>query len=361
MIDESKVQSTETVTAETAPEMGSEELAAYFAENGNAPPAEKEEEEDETGKPKEDSKSPFEKMEESQKKEGEEEEEDEKGEEKKGEEEEEFTNMVDFLNKEHDLGLNVDNLPADISREQEAEVVNDLFKRTLDGVNRKLGEYQYVEEVLKDEEVANFIKAKADGKTLKEYVTEYAQTTEGQSDKDVLKTQLSTQNSEMTAEEIEDLIKTYEDKGILDKMATSARASIKEQEETENKAKAQSDDAEYQSQVVEFGKLVKGTKSVYGIPLTDQMKNDVYIAATQRDNDGMTYMDQIVQSDEGLFLAALGVLHMQELMQAKASTSTNKAKKSLVDKLFDKASDLQSKTEDTHNEEGFNAEVANRF
>jgi hypothetical protein len=38
--------------------------------------------------------------------------------------------MVDYLNKEHDLGLNVNNLPSDLSREQEAEIVSNLFERT---------------------------------------------------------------------------------------------------------------------------------------------------------------------------------------------------------------------------------------
>jgi hypothetical protein len=87
----------------------------------------------------------------------------------------------------------------------------------------------------------------------------------------------------------------------------------------------------------------------------------VFVAVTQRGEDNLTYMDKMLQSDEGMFLAALGVLHMQDMMKARASTDTNRRNKSLVDKLFTDASDLQSKTEDDTEKEGFNAEIADRF
>ena len=111
----------------------------------------------------------------------------------------------------------------------------------------------------------------------------------------------------------------------------------------------------------EFGKLVKGAGKVYNVPLTDQIKNDVFVAVTKRDQDGATYLDKALQTDEGLFLAALGVLHMESLMKAHASINTNRTNKKLVDRLFDKASDLQSDSQDDSKQEGFNAELADRF
>jgi hypothetical protein len=300
------------------------------------------------------------KIEEAEKK-VEEEEEKKVGETKEVEAEVQYTNMVDYLNKEHDLGLNVKNLPDDLTREQEAEVVSDLFQRTLTGVNRKLEEYAGIEEVLKDKEVKDFIAAKAGGKSLKDYVSEYAETTDGQSNENIIKNQLSTQYPEMTKEEISDMVGIYKDKGILDKMADSSRESQKAAAIKKDEIDTATQETNRNNEIQQFGGLVKGTESVYGIPLTDQIKSDVFVAVTQRGEDNLTYMDRMLQSDEGMFLAALGVLHMQDMMQAKATTDTNRRNKTLVDKLFTDASDLQSKTEDDTEKEGFNAEIADRF
>jgi hypothetical protein len=161
-------QGVDTLTAETAPDMTEEDLLAYLGESKNTS----------TKKDNPLSKTsdlPIEFEEEDKK--------DDKGdvtsdastseEEKKKEDssetsevtDEEFTNMVDYLNKEHDLGLNVNNLPSDLSREQEAEIVSNLFERTLDGVNRQLAQYQEIQKILDDEEVKNFIAAKSEGKS----------------------------------------------------------------------------------------------------------------------------------------------------------------------------------------------------
>jgi len=275
--------------------------------------------------------------------------------------EEEFTNMVDYLNKEYDLKLNVDNLPADLTREQEAELVSDLFKRTLNGVNRQLSQYQNIEKVLEDEEVKNFINAKSEGKSLKDFAQEYAKTVDGQSDEDIVRNQLTTQYPSMTKEEIDDTIDAYKDKGTLEKMATSAREAQKKAAEEAQTQEAQRAEQEYKESVQEFGKLVKSAGKVYGVPLTDQIKNDVFVAVTQQDDDGMTYMDKLLSTDQGLFLATLGVLHMETLMKARTSTDTNRSNKKLVDRLFENASDLQSSSQDEEKQEGFNAELADKF
>ena len=365
-------EGTETTTVETASEMSQTELETYLSGNDKVEEGEEkietkpaiEESPFKMGETKDETEKVIDGDIDSKKvpvEEEEKKEEEVKTGEVKTEEDETFTNMVDYLNKEHELGLNTENLPSDLSREQEAEVVSDLFQRTLTGVNRKLEEYSNIEEILKDKEVKDFIAAKAEGKTLKDYVQTFSESLDGQNSESIIRNQLSTQYSDMTKEEISDMIEVYKDKGILDKMADSARESqkvdIKQKEEVETATQKATLDGEIQK----FGSFVGGTESVYGIPLNDQIKKDVFVAVTQRGEDNLTYMDKVLESDEGMFLAALGVLHMQELMKARASTDTNRRNKSLVDKLFDKASDLQSSASDDTKEEAFNAEIADRF
>lgn len=361
-------QGEETTTVETAPDMTEDELLNYLGQNGADASDDSSKKDGDDDDDQQQSALSFEsddddkddsKDDEKKKEDADSGTDDDKG---KGDvEDREFNNIVDYLNDTHKLELNLSNLPADLSREQEAEVVSDLFKRTLDGVNRQLSQYQQVEETLKDKEVADFIAAKAEGKSLRDFALEYAKTVDGQSDEDVVANDLTTRYPEMTKDQIEDMVSTYKEKGTLETMANSARENQKKAAEAEQEKEAQRADVEYQQGVQEFGKMVKNAGKVYNVPLTDQIKNDVFVAVTQRDQEGTTYLDKALQTDEGLFLAALGVLHMETLMKAHASTNTNRTNKKLVDRLFEKASDLQSDSQDDSKQEGFNAELADRF
>ena len=284
------------------------------------------------------------------------------GEGEEGTSSEEFANIVDYLNRQYELGLAVDQLPKDLTREQEAEIVADLFDRTAKGAQRKLSEYGEIERLLKeDAELAEFIKAKREGKNLRDFLKEYAGSTDGMDDETVIRSQLQAQYPEMTEEEISDMLTTYKDKGVLEKMAKSARNLLKEQEALEARVQENRSLQDYQKEVNNFGNLVQNTSAVYEIPLTDEMKKNVFVAATQRDEEGLTYLDRALQSNEGVFLATLGLLHMQDLIRAKASVDTNRRNKKLVDKLFESPSDLQSSSQQEETTKGFDPNAANAF
>lgn len=368
-------QSITPEVADNAPEMETNELEAYLNEvkgeqKGTAVESKNDDDDDESGKPQGGQEEDVivtnpvnldeeEKTGDSDKPAASTE--DKSDDDKGGEQEQEFTNIVDYLDKTHELKLNTDNLPKDLTREQEAEIVSDLFERTLRGTSARLQEYQQIEEVLKDAEVADFIKAKSEGKTMRDFVTEYAKTPAGKGDEAVIADQLLSMYPEMTQQEIDGTIESYKDRGVLEKMATSARKSIEEAEVKKEQEEAQRAEQEFKQGVENFSKTVSSAKTIYGIPLTDDMKKDVLDAVTLRNEKGLTYMEQVLQQDEGLLLAALGILHMETLMKATKTTSTNRTNKKLVDKLFESASDLQSKTTDDTEQEGFNAELADRF
>ena len=283
--------------------------------------------------------------------------------EKKEEEEAEFSNIIDYLDKKHNLGLHTEQLPEDLDRAQEAEIVADLFEKMATNAEKQIREFQEVAELLeKDPEVAAFLEAKKQGATLRDFVEAVAQSAEGLGDEDIIKINLKNQYPNMTDEEIKDVIEGYKEKGVLPKMAESARQLLKETEANRKQYEEQKEAQEYEQSVQQLGKMLQSTTNVYGVPLDDEKKRDVFIAATQRDPEtGLTYLDQALQSNEGVIMATLGVLHMQDLMKAYASVNTNKRSKRLIEKLFADPLDLQSNSPDNLEAPKFDPKAANSF
>jgi len=260
--------------------------------------------------------------------------------------EKEFSNIVEYLNDAQDLGLNVSELPEDLTRAQEAEVIADLFEKTVTESNKQLEEFKEVSALLEDKEVAAFLEAKRQGATLKDFVEAIKDSPTTMSDEAVMQGNLKSQYPDMTDDDIKDVIEDYKTKGILEKMAGATRERMIAQEEQRQEYESNLEKETYQKEVQGLGQLLEGTSSVYDVPLTDKMKSDVFLAATQRDDKGMTYLDNALQSNEGV---------------ANASINTNKRNKKLVEKLFENPLDLQSNSENSQDAPKFNSNAANSF
>lgn len=274
----------------------------------------------------------------------------------------EFGNIVEYLNTTHELGLKIDELPEDLTREQEAEVVAELFNKVATGASKQVEEYKEIATLLEDEEVAAFIQAKKQGVTLRDFIDAVKDTPTNMSDEEIIKSNIHAQYPSVTDDELNDLVEDYKTKGILTKMAETARTRMTEVEAQTKENDIKQEQQDYHKNVNEIGEMLEGTTEVYGVPLTNEIKKNVFIAATQRDNDsGLTYLDKALQSNEGVLLATLGLLHMQDLMKANASINTNVRSKKLVEKLFDNPTDLQSNSTDDSNNSKFNSNIANSF
>jgi len=273
----------------------------------------------------------------------------------------EFSNVVDYLNTKHELGLNVGALPEDMSREQEAEIVADLFDKVAGNAQSQLNEFAQVAKILEDKEVKDFIEAKKNGKTLQDYVRSVASTPDGMTDELIISNQLKQQYADMTDDEIKELVADYKDKGMLEKMAKTVRSNIKTQEANISQQNERQAKTEYDNNVKEVGSILENTADVYGVPMTDKIKKNVFLAITQRDDTGMTYLDKALQSNDGVIMATLGLLHMKDLMSAKTSTDTNRRNKKLVDKLFSDPMDLQSSNVQRDTKTNFDPNIANSF
>ena len=281
--------------------------------------------------------------------------------------EKEYGNLVEFINDRYDLKLNVDALPKDMSREDEANLVGELYDKVVDGANMKVNEFRDIQETLKDKEVADFIAAKRDGKTLKDFVTEYAGSTAGKSDEETVKDSFKSTAPSMSDEDINEVVQSLKEKGKLETMATEARNKViadeelkrAEQEKTD-KAQAEQDDKDRLAEVQGYTDYVGKIANVNGVPLDSKMRKELIVAATQPDKDGLTYLERALQSDLGVVRATIGLLHLEKLMNATNATSKNRVRNDLMEKLIADPKELQSGSPVETTEE-FNADIANSF
>lgn len=281
----------------------------------------------------------------------------------------EYKSIVHYLDSKYKLGLNVDGLPEDISAKQEAELVEAVFQRVIDGTNRKLAQYKDIDNALKDPEVAGFIKAKLDGKTMKDFVTEYAATPQGLPSDAIAAKYIKTMNPSLTEEEVKDMVNLYREKGKLDKLETDARkhfqdAEVREARLKEEKATKELEQlkAEREQDMLNYRKYLSNVKDISGVPVDDKMKRDAFLAATQvvDTQTGETWLDRALLDDKNVFRAIMGILYMERLVGAKQTTEVNKRNKALADSLFDTPDKLQSGSSGTQKDE-FNPAIANQW
>jgi len=283
------------------------------------------------------------------------------------EEEEEYTNVVQYLNSEYDLGLNLKALPKDMTREQEAEAVSSIFKRLNDGVQAKLNEYAQIDALLEDEEVAQFLEAKKAGKTLKDIAAAYVGSTEGAPDDMVVARHMKAMYPTLTDAEIQEEVKVLRDGKKLDKRASAARDYFKAQEtaaataqETARVKAAEQEALEYRQSVNQFANFLSKTGKLYDIPITPDMKKKVFEAVTRRDKEGLTAHDRALQSDAGTFLSAMGMFYLKNLIQTGTTSKANKRNRDFKEALFDSTEKLLRSSEGQP-EPNFDAALANQF
>lgn len=293
------------------------------------------------------------------------------GEEGNEDEGKEHKSIVHYLNDEFKLNLpGIDKLPEEFSPAEEAEMVAEIFRRVQVGINSKLAEYKEIDTVLQDEEVKNFVKAKLEGKTLKDYVQEYAVSTQGLPSEAIASKYLKSTNPSATDEDIKELINTYREKGKLEKLETDARKYFQTKDAAdaqlkEAKTKADADEARVarEQDLLSFRQFLGAVKEVApGVPVDDKMKKEVFTAATQivDQKSGMTWLDRALLTDKGVFLATMGILHLEKLLNGKQTTEVNKRNARLANTLFDTPDKLQSGSS-AGGEKDFDASIANQF
>jgi hypothetical protein len=111
--------------------------------------------------------------------------------------------------------------------------------------------------------------------------------------------------------------------------------------EEESKRQAELDRINEEKEIQRYSEYLGGLTDVYGVPLTNEMKETIFDITTSRDEKGMTKLDTYLQSDEGLVLATLGIAYMRDMMQNVASLQKNRVKSKFMDKIFSNPDKLQ--------------------
>lgn len=295
-------------------------------------------------------------------------EEDAEEEEEEPDEDKHYSSMIEYLNEKHALNLNLKELPPDLSREQEAEVISNILHRMTQGVNHALAQYSQIEQLLQDDEVRIVLQAKSQGKSLKDITAEYQKTIQGMSSDELVADDFKKRYPTVKPEIIAKMVDSAKKSGEFDEIAESIREARKAEEIESAKHRIELDkqqlaakEQERQQNIHEFQQKLGAVKNVYGIPLDDQMRAEIFAAATQRNEQGLTYLDEALQSDEGILLATLGLLHLEKLINAKASIKANKRTKNFMDRVFDTAERLQSSSGKGKTDDDTDIELINRF
>lgn len=261
----------------------------------------------------------------------------------------EYPTILHYLDDRFKMKMNLEKVTGEIKPEDQRKAVGDILNRMRNGMAAKIGEYSDVKKILEDKEVKDFIAAKKDGKTLKDYAMQYAQSTKGLSDEPLIREELKITMPGASEDDITKIIEGYRTSDMIATTAEIMRKSRTEREAqqlvTDNTAKELAKttaDRDRQQDIDSFNHYLKRVNSVYGIPLTDEMRNEVFYASTSVDESGDTYLEKALQSDEGVLKATLGLIHLEKLIKANNTSIKNKARKSFTEELLDDPGSLQS-------------------
>lgn len=273
--------------------------------------------------------------------------------------------LVHYLKEKYDLPLNISDTEK-LTPDQEREVIESILERITDNVNNVLEQYNYIEEMLQDEEIQEVLRIKSEGKSVKEYYKSLSSV----SDDELVKEELKRRFPKSSPEVIEDMIQGLKEKNQYASFLESVKQQLQEEEkkryEEEIKRKAEEErllQEEMERRHDEFVNYLEQLDNLYGVPLTDKMKNTIYKIAVEEDETGMTYLEKALQSRTGLVLAAAGIGLMRDLINARSLTEANRKKNDFIERVFNTTERLQSsgKLKGASPDEDELARIANTF
>jgi hypothetical protein len=280
-----------------------------------------------------------------------EEEEDAEGKKKEDKEEEEPVNyptVLHYLNDKHELGLKLEEV-KELSKEEEAEALDGLISRMVENTNAALQEYGYIEQLMQDPEIREVLRAKIEGKTLKDLYSQFSASPAGQADDALAMQNFKKQYPKAPEEAIQGMVDALKKSGQFEPFVKGLREQLIEEQSLNQKQQAEAEKKRLeeealkeQQEVQQYAQYLETIPAVYGIPLTKEMKEAIFDITTSRDQKGFTRLDYALQSNDGLVLAALGIGFMKQMIANGASIQKNKSKGRVMDKIFPTPESLQS-------------------
>lgn len=285
-------------------------------------------------------------------------------------EEKEYPTSIHYLNAKFGLNMNVKAVPANLTRAQEAETIAEMFDAVRNSARQEAESFKPILELLKDEEVATVLRAKREGKTLKDVFEAYTQSTEGMTDDQLVENDVRLRypgaKPEFVKKFVDGMKATNEFETFVKDLRTQRKGeeTSKAQLQLEQAKKLERENAALAvEEEKNYTRFVQDIKHVYGIPVTPKMKQDMVKAATRRDNKGMTAIDYALQSDKGIALMALAITNLDTIIKSKKSVLKAQGKNSLFQTLIGDPKELQSSSAGTskHQSEEIPDDVINSF
>lgn len=260
----------------------------------------------------------------------------------------EYPTVLHYLNEKHELGLNLAEI-KELSKEEEAEALDGLIARMVEGTNAALEQYGHINVLLQDPEVQEVLRAKQEGKSLKDLYSQLAASPTGMADDALALQNFKKQYPKATDEAVQGMVDALKKsgqfepfvQGLREQLAEEQRLTQQQQAETEKK-RAEEEALKEQQEVEQYAQYVSSIPSVYGIPLTKEMKEAIFDITTARDQKGFTKLDYALQSNDGLILAALGIGFMKQMIANGASIQKNRSKGRIIDRILTSPEALQS-------------------
>ena len=222
--------------------------------------------------------------------------------------------------------------------------------------------------MLQDPEIQEVLRAKQQGKSLKDLYNGFASSPEGMDDNDLAVSDFKKRFPKSPEQAIQSMVDSLKQNGQFEPFVKSLREQLAEEQSLEQqKASENAKQQEEQSRLREqeelqrYSQYLGNINQVYGVPLNEKMKEAVFQITTERDSQGLTALDHALQSDEGVVLAALGVAFMKDLIQNSASIQKNRARSRVMDKIFDSPEKLQTSGGQGIDVDPFDPNVLNRF
>lgn len=270
------------------------------------------------------------------------------------------TDPLVFLNNKYNLNLKPENFNG-LSDEERTEAIGEIFETFISQAQQGLASLKEAKEIMDtDAEVKQFIAAKAQGKTMKDFVSEFASTPEGALADDLVRSMLK-RNSVLDDEAIEDSIKSLKEKGKFDEVADKARELAKQEEmaalqEAEDRKKEALDN---------YNGFLQSQEKIMGLKLTDELKARLYDTISVVDENGMNALGKALQSEENILKASIAIFALDEVVEKLSTNKGNQKKYSMLEKLAKDPAELQGdsvekKPAKTKKDEDFIA-LANSF
>lgn len=284
-----------------------------------------------------------------------------------------YPTTIHYLNEVHGLNLNVAELEG-ISKEEEYQVVSDLFETIIENAEAKIEEYSQVAQLLEDPEVVEFLQFKANGGSLLQLKTGQLADYSSISDEDIAFNMFKKANPKLEDDEVLDMIQTYKNTGKLKSFADKGREVLRDEKIQELEAREQQKRLEekralekereiYEQELSKYATLVKNTPDIAGVPLTPKMKELLVQAVAQVDRNGDSWLEKQLETPEGTLRAALGIMFLEQLVSASKTIAVSKENKALTQRLFTNPSQLQSNKKVNKKElvEQYITKAADRF